>query len=90
LGYVTAVAFGTGAARAANEAIAHGVDAAVVVEDAGLDEYRNDAWTAAFAAVAAAVKPAVVLMGQTNVGRDLAPRYAMRAGTAVAMDCIGL
>jgi electron transfer flavoprotein alpha subunit len=89
-GRVTAVAFGTGASQAANEAIACGADAAVVVEDAELDGYRNDAWTAAFAAVAEDVNPAVVLMGQTNVGRDLAPRYAIRAGTAVAMDCIGL
>ena len=89
-GRVTAVAFGSGAGLAAKEAIAQGADAAIVVEDAGLDEYRNDAWTSAFTAVAAEVNPAVVLMGQTNVGRDLAPRYAARAGTAVAMDCIGL
>lgn len=87
---VTAVAFGSGASQAAREAIVHGADAAIVVEGAGLDEYRNDAWTAAFAAAAAEAQPAIVLMGQTNVGRDLAPRYAFRAGTAVAMDCIDL
>src|SRR3990170_8639159 len=84
---VTAVSF---AADAAKEAIAHGADAALVAESADLDEYRNDAWTAAFTAAAREVNPAVVLMGQTAVGRDLAPRYAIRAGTAVAMDCIDL
>jgi electron transfer flavoprotein alpha subunit len=89
-GRVTAVAFGSSASEAANAAIAHGADAAIVIEDDELAEYRNDAWTSAFAAAAAEVEPAVVLMGQTNVGRDLAPRYAFRAGTAVAMDCIGL
>ncbi len=87
---VTAVALGSGAAQAANEAIAYGADAVVVIEDAALDEYRNDTWTAAFSAAASEVSPAVVLMGQTNIGRDLAPRYAIHAGTAVAMDCIGL
>ena len=87
---VTAVAFGSGAARAAAEAIAHGADAAIVIDNAGLDEYRNDTWTAAFATAAAEASPAIVLMGQTNIGRDLAPRYAMRAGTAAAMDCIEL
>ena len=87
---VTAVSFGAGAADAAKEAIAHGADAALVAESADLDEYRNDAWTAAFTAAAREVNPAVVLMGQTAVGRDLAPRYAIRAGTAVAMDCIDL
>jgi electron transfer flavoprotein alpha subunit len=87
---VTAVALGTNAAQAANEAITYGADAAIVIEDAALDDYRNDAWTAAFSAAAADANPAVVLMGQTNVGRDLAPRYAIHAGTAVAMDCIAL
>src|SRR3972149_3181826 len=87
---VTAVSCGAGAADAAKEAIAHGADAALVAESADLDEYRNDAWTAAFTAAARGVNPAVVLMGQTAVGRDLAPRYAIRAGTAVAMDCIDL
>jgi electron transfer flavoprotein alpha subunit len=87
---VTAVAFGTGAPQAAREAIEHGADAAIVVEDAGLDEYRSDVWTAAFTTAATEVDPAVVLMGQTNVGRDLAPRFAVRAGTAVAMDCVAL
>lgn len=87
---VTAVAFGTGASQAANAAITHGATAAIVIEDAGLDEYRNDTWTAAFAAAAAEANPALVLMGQTNVGRDLAPRFAVRAQTAVAMDCVAL
>jgi electron transfer flavoprotein alpha subunit len=89
-GKVTAAAFGTGATQAAQAAIAHGADAGIVIEDAGLDEYRNDAWTLAFTAAAADASPAIVLMGQTNVGRDLAPRYAIRAGTAVAMDCVEL
>ena len=87
---VTAVAFGTGASQAAGEAIAHGADAAIVIADAALDEYRNDTWTAAFSVAASEANPAIVLMGQTNVGRDLAPRYAIRAGTAVAMDCVAL
>jgi electron transfer flavoprotein alpha subunit len=36
------------------------------------------------------VNPSTVLIGQTIVGRDLAPRFAIRAGTAPAMDCIDL
>jgi electron transfer flavoprotein alpha subunit len=87
---VTAAAFGSTAAEAAKQAIAFGADAAVIVESADLDEYRNDTWTAALSAVAAEVKPAIVLIGQTNVGRDLAPRFAIRAGSAPAMDCIDL
>jgi electron transfer flavoprotein alpha subunit len=87
---VTAVAFGRGASEAAREAIAHGADSALVAEDAALDEYANDTWTAALSAAAAETNPSIVLLGQTNIGRDLAPRFATRAGSAAAMDCIDL
>jgi electron transfer flavoprotein alpha subunit len=87
---VTAVAFGSGAAQAAESAIAYGADAALVSENAALNEYANDTWTAALTGASNEIQPSIVLLGQTNVGRDLAPRFAIRAGSAVAMDCIGL
>jgi electron transfer flavoprotein alpha subunit len=34
--------------------------------------------------------PKVILMGQTSIGRDLAPRLAFRLGTIATLDCIGL
>jgi electron transfer flavoprotein alpha subunit len=87
-GEVTAVSFGSGASVAAKEAVSYGADVALAAEDASLDEYRNDSWTAALSAAANETNPSVVLIGQTAVGRDLAPRFAVRAGTSVAMDCI--
>jgi electron transfer flavoprotein alpha subunit len=87
---VTAAAFGSTAAEAAKQAIAFGADAVVALDNPALDEYRNDTWTAALTAVALEVNPAIVLIGQTAGGRDLAPRFAIRAGSAPAMDCIGL
>jgi electron transfer flavoprotein alpha subunit len=87
---VTAVAFGAGAATAGKAAIEYGADAALVAEDAALDEYGNDVWTAALTEAVGQVNPSTVLIGQTIVGRDLAPRFAIRAGTAPAMDCIDL
>ena len=81
---VTAVAFGSGASNAGQQTVVHGADAALVAEDAALDEYRNDAWTAALSTAAAAIDPSIVLLGQTNVGRDLAPR---RRWTASALTC---
>jgi electron transfer flavoprotein alpha subunit len=89
-GRVTAVAFGGSARDAAQQAIAFGADAAVIVESVDLDQYSNDTWTAALTAVAKEINPSIVLIGQTAVGRDLAPRFAIRLGTAVAMDCIDL
>jgi electron transfer flavoprotein alpha subunit len=35
-----------------------------------------------------ALQPAVVLMAQSMVGRDLGPRLAFRRGTSAAMDCL--
>jgi electron transfer flavoprotein alpha subunit len=87
---VIAAAFGSGAGAAAKQAIAYGADRAVTVEAAVLDEYHNDTWTAALSGVAKEINPAVLLIGQTMVGRDLAPRVSLRLGTAVAMDCIDL
>jgi electron transfer flavoprotein alpha subunit len=87
---VTAVAFGSGATDAGQAAVVNGADDAQVIENADLDSYVNDTWTAALTAAAQECNPAVVLLGQTNVGRDLAPRFAVRAGTAAAMDCIDL
>ena len=87
---VTAVAFGRGASAAGQQAIAHGADSALVAENAELDAYANDTWTAALSAASARLDPSIVLLGQTNVGRDLAPRFATRVGSAAAMDCIDL
>jgi electron transfer flavoprotein alpha subunit len=89
-GSVTAVALGSSANEAAMQAIAFGADAAVIAPSAELDEYRNDTWTAAMTAIARDANPAVILIGQSAVGRDLAPRLAIRLGTAVAMDTIAL
>jgi electron transfer flavoprotein alpha subunit len=89
-GTVTAVAFGGSGREAAQQAIAFGADAAIIVKSADLDQYSNDTWTAALTAVAKESNPSIVLIGQTAVGRDLAPRFAIRIGTAVAMDCIDL
>ena len=36
------------------------------------------------------VKPQIIIMGQTDAGRDLAPRLAFRLGTAATMDCVDL
>jgi electron transfer flavoprotein alpha subunit len=87
---VTAVAFGSGASQAGQNAIAYGADAALVAKDASRDEYANDTWTAALTAASAEIDPAIVLLGQTDVGRDVAPRFAICAGSAVATDCIDL
>ena len=87
-GPVSAMLIGAGVEGAAAQI--SGVEKVYVVDNAALAEYTNDAYTAAAVAVAQQADPAVILLGQTNVGRDLAPALAYKLNTAVAMDTIAL
>lgn len=89
-GPVAAALIGSGVAGAAQEAIAAGADTVYVADDASLAEYTGDAFTVALDKVVDQANPAVILMGQTDIGRDLAPRFAIHKGTMVAMDAIEL
>jgi electron transfer flavoprotein alpha subunit len=83
-----AALLGSGVAGLAQEAIAFGADKVFVAEDAQLAQYTTDAYVAAMEQVCQQANPAVLLLGQTDAGRDLAPRLAFRLGSTVAMDCV--
>lgn len=87
-GPVSAMLIGSGVESAASGVT--GVVKTYVVDDAALAQYTTDGYAAAAAAVAKQADPAVILLGQTNIGRDLGPALAYRLGTAVAMDTIAL
>ncbi len=87
-GPVSAMLLGSGVEVAAAKIT--GVEKTYVVDDAALADYTTDGFTQAAAAVAKEADPAVILLGQTNIGRDLGPALAYRLGTAVAMDTIAL
>ncbi|HZP56655.1 MAG TPA: electron transfer flavoprotein subunit alpha/FixB family protein [Dehalococcoidia bacterium] len=87
-GPVNAMVLGSGVEGAAAQVA--GVEKTYVVDSPALAEYTTDAYTQAAAAVAQQADPAIILLGQTNVGRDLAPALAFKLGTAVAMDTIAL
>jgi len=74
----------------AQEAIAFGADKVYVVDDRLLKDYQTDSYVSVVEQVAKQVMPQVILLGQTDIGRDLAPRLAFRLGTAVTTDCIEL
>ncbi|MBF6599463.1 MAG: electron transfer flavoprotein subunit alpha/FixB family protein [Dehalococcoidia bacterium] len=87
-GPVSAMLLGSGIAAAASQI--SGVERVYVVDAPALAEYTNDAYTQAALAVTKQADPAVILLGQTNVGRDLAPALAYKLDTAVAMDTVAL
>ncbi len=81
---------GSDISRLAQEAIAFGADKVYIVDDPLLKDYQTDSYVSVVEQVAKQVMPQVILLGQTDIGRDLAPRLAFRLGTAVTTDCIEL
>ena len=89
-GPVTCALLGSGVEPLAQECVAFGAGKVIVVDDPLLADYQGDAYVPVAERVCKEVDPAIVIMGQTMMGRDLAPRLAARLGTAVAMDCVEL
>jgi electron transfer flavoprotein alpha subunit len=89
-GPVTVALLGSGVQALAEQAGSYGAQKVIVVDDALLKDYVGDAYLPAAERISKEVDPAVILLGQTMMGRDLAPRLAQRLGTAVAMDCVKL
>ena len=87
---LSAILVGSQVANLAQEAIAFGADKVYIVEGSLLKDYQTDSYVSAMEKVVKQVMPQVVLLGQTTIGRDLAPRLAFRMETTATMDCIEL
>jgi electron transfer flavoprotein alpha subunit len=81
---------GSGVEGAAKDAIAFGADEVIVADSPDLAEYNSDVFIQAMLKIVEQASPSIILFGQTNLGRDLAPRLAFRLGSGVIMDCIEL
>jgi electron transfer flavoprotein alpha subunit len=87
---LSAVLIGSNVAGLAQEAIACGASKVFVVDDPLLKDYLTDAYLKVMENVVKQAMPKVILLGQTQSGRDLTPRLAFRLNTAAIMDCIAL
>jgi len=74
----------------AQQAIAAGADKAYIFDNTQLKEYQPDAYISVLEKAIKQIKPQVVMMGQTDNGREMAPRLAARLGTAATLDCVDL
>jgi electron transfer flavoprotein alpha subunit len=72
------------------DAIAYGADTVYVAEDSLLEHYNSDAYTQVAANLCKKVLPAIVLLGHTDIGCDLAPRLNGRLGGGLAMESMAL
>jgi len=85
-----AALIGNDVSDTANEAIAFGADKVYVVDDPLLKDYHTDSYVSVMEKVIKQVTPQILILGQTSIGRDLAPRLAFRLNTAATMDCLEL
>ena len=84
---VYAVFLGEGINQKAQEILHYGVDKVYVCDKKELRGFNIENYATAFEAFIDKVKPAVVLVGATPVGRQLAPRVASHFHTGLTADC---
>ena len=65
----------------------YGVDKVFVYDAPEFAEFRIEPYTAAFCDFIDKQKPSSILVGATNLGRQLAPRVAARCRTGLTADC---
>ena len=70
-----------------HELLHWGVDEVFVYDIPQLKDFRIEPYTAVFEDIIIKIKPSVVLVGGTNIGRSLAPRTAARFRTGLTADC---
>ena len=81
---------GSGIGNLGQEAIAFGADKVYIADDSLLENYNSDACSLVAANLCQKILPYILLLGQTDFGRDLAPRLAGRLHGGLSMDCIKL
>ncbi len=87
---VICVLLGDQLGDAPKSAIAYGADKVYALEDALFKEYQTEPYVASIDKLTKELAPRILLMGQTAIGRDLAPRLSFRLNVPVSMDCLEL
>ncbi len=74
----------------AKEAGLYGADKVYVFDAPLFKDYQTEPFSLALKGLVEKTSPSMVLMGQTSLGRDLAPSLAFRCLTLATLDCIEL
>lgn len=75
---------------AAQEAARMGPNKILTVEGSAFADFHPDRLTAAVYGVCERIEPGIILFGQTDMGRDVAPRLAAKLEASICMDCVDL
>jgi electron transfer flavoprotein alpha subunit len=87
---VFAVFIGNNISSKAESLLAYGIDRVFVYDYEQLDYFKVDIYANAFEDCIRKVKPCIVLIGATSIGRSLAPRLSTRFRTGLTADCTTL
>lgn len=84
---VYALFMGSGITKQSEELLHYHVDEVFVYDEKALARFKIEAYASVFEDFVEHMKPAVILVGATTVGRQLAPRVAARFHTGLTADC---
>ena len=87
---LVAVILGKGIEGLSGETAKYGADKVIILDDDKLEKYSTGAYTSALNKLFRKEEPQAVLIGNTAMGKDLAPRLAHRLGVGLASDCTGM
>jgi len=87
-GPLIAAVMGAGVDAIAQQTAEYGADQILVAEHEGLKDGLSDAFIEAAAQLVTKSDPAVVVIGATSLGKDIAARLSARLDAPLAMDCV--
>jgi len=87
---LSAVLLGDEVEEVARELVFHGAEKIYLLEDARLRYYQSEAYARLLAGVIKEHEPQIILIGATEIGKELAPRVAAKLRTGLTSHCIDL
>ncbi|MBQ4110317.1 MAG: electron transfer flavoprotein subunit alpha/FixB family protein [Clostridia bacterium] len=84
---VYALVIGSNLGEGINKLLHYGVDKVFVYDKLEYEEFRIEPYTAAFCDFIEKIKPSSIMVGATNLGRQLAPRVAASCRAGLTADC---
>ncbi|MCF6461239.1 electron transfer flavoprotein subunit alpha [Clostridium sp. Cult3] len=87
---LTAILLGKDVDDLAEKLIKYGADNVLYGESELLQVYTTDGYTKVICELIEEKKPEIMLIGATNIGRDLGPRISARIHTGLTADCTRL
>jgi len=87
---LSSVLLGDKVEEVARELVFHGAEKVYLLEDARFRYYQSEAYARLLAGVIKEHEPQIILMGATEIGKELAPKVAAKLRTGLTAHCIDL